>query len=93
MIKKQITTVLLGLAGCCLLSNAYADNLVQVFQQALDYDPLYQKAHADFLSITEDVPISRSFLLPQFTTYGFSQYNNQINRSGTNFVFQERDKV
>ena len=41
--KKKLLLALMGLSGSCLFTNIYAENLVQVFQQALSYDPTYQK--------------------------------------------------
>ena len=83
--KKKLKIALLGLS--ILTSHAYAENLEQVFQQALSYDPTYQKAHAQYLATTEDVSISRSFLLPQFNATGFSQYNDQNQRAGAAITF------
>lgn len=86
MITKRIAAALIGIGLLASTSQVFAENLLQVFQQALSYDPLYQKAHADLLSITQDIPITRSFLLPQFNVSGFSQYNNQENRAGATFT-------
>jgi len=80
--KKKLLLALMGLSGSCLFTNIYAENLVQVFQQALSYDPTYQKAGAVYRSTMQDIPISRSYLLPQFDVTGFSQYNDQNQRAG-----------
>jgi len=84
--KKQLTKALLGLSLLSLSHTLLAENLVQVFQRALSYDPTYKKADADRLSIHENVPISRSFLLPQFNVIGSTQQNNQKEREGGSFT-------
>ena len=81
--NKKLTKALFSLGLITLSGNALAENLLQVFQQALAYDPTYQKANAQRLSTHEDIPISRSFLLPQFNALGYSQYNNQKEREGS----------
>ncbi|MAZ40168.1 MAG: hypothetical protein CMF49_08605 [Legionellales bacterium] len=87
--KKQLTKALFSLGLISIANNVWAENLLQVFQQALTHDPTYQKADAQRLSTHEDVPISRSFLLPQFNAIGYSQYNNQKERVGSTINLPE----
>lgn len=44
-----------------------AENLLQVYQQALDNDPTYAQARADWHSAEMSLPIARSQYLPQLT--------------------------
>lgn len=43
-----------------VLINATADNLAQIYQQALTGDPAYQKAHADWLTAKELLPLAET---------------------------------
>jgi outer membrane protein len=57
---------------------ANASNLLQVYQQAQSFDPTFQKAVAQRLSVKEGVPISLSALLPNLT----ASANPSIARTG-----------
>jgi len=79
-----------GLASVCSLglmlsaSPAWAmQDLVQVFQQALQNDQTFQAQIATIQSTREGVPIARSYLLPQLTTAGTAQRTYLSNREGT----------
>lgn len=52
---------LIGSLTLLLCSNAiYADDLMQVYRQALNSDPTFRKAQADWLSAKENLPIAMS---------------------------------
>lgn len=53
------------MASSMLASNAFAADLMQVYQDALINDPTFLAAKTTYLSALQDVPISRSFLFPQ----------------------------
>ena len=60
--KKRLLLLLVSLGIC---TNALAStDLIAVFRQALFSDPTYQQAIAQTLATQENVPISRSVLLP-----------------------------
>lgn len=59
------------------------DDLVQVFQQALQSDPGFKATVANIKATNEGVPIAVSALLPQLTTQGNAQRNLLANRAGT----------
>ena len=64
MMKKWLPLVTVGAACLSFSSLAAAEDLVEVFNQALSSDPTYKAAQAEQLSQHENVPISRAFLLP-----------------------------
>jgi outer membrane protein len=84
--NKILSIGLLSLGLIAVPADIFADNLLEVFQQALAYDPAYQKAAADRNSIAQNIPINRSVLLPQANAAGFSQYNHQVNRQENSFA-------
>lgn len=59
---KKLAYCLLGLLGISTLASA-AD-LMEVYNQALQSDPKFQSAYANYLAIKENVAISRAGLLP-----------------------------
>jgi outer membrane protein len=62
--------VLLTVALISFSSVGYAADLIQVYQEALLSDPIYQQAVAQRLSDNETSPIARSALLPQAAING-----------------------
>lgn len=81
MLKRLAMCVTLLLS----LSNAFAANLLEVYQQALTSDPTFQQAITDRLAQGENVPMSIAALLPQVVLTA----NPAITRSGfagTNFA-------
>lgn len=60
------------------VSTAQAADLLEVYEQALSADPVYQQAVSQRLSTKEGVPISLSSLLPNIAL----TYNPGITRSG-----------
>lgn len=65
-LKKRVSflAALLGLGLCSLAKTAWATDLVDVYQQALQSDPVYQAAIATRLSQHEALPQSIANLLP-----------------------------
>lgn len=61
VMKKQ---VLILIILCCCQMVAKAADLLQVYQQALCSDPIYQQAISQRMATKEGVPISLSALLP-----------------------------
>lgn len=78
-VKPFCIAVTLLLAAPSLL----ADNLLDVFNQALKSDPTFQAAGANRSASNEGIPIAFSFLMPQFVTSANVQHNIQINRVGS----------
>lgn len=67
-INKKICT--LTLFGLCLSTQAFGVDLMQVYQQALINDPTFKEAQTTWLATRENIPISRSTLLPQIKAAG-----------------------
>ncbi|HYF97909.1 MAG TPA: TolC family protein, partial [Coxiellaceae bacterium] len=63
-------------AGSCALifglysSLAHADNLVEVYEQALQNDPTFKEAQATWMAAKENIPISAANLLPALDVNG-----------------------
>ncbi|MBA2710777.1 MAG: TolC family outer membrane protein [Tatlockia sp.] len=60
--KRMLLCLLFG-AGISTLS--CATDLMDIYQQALDNDPLFKQAYSRYMSNRETIPIARSVLLPQ----------------------------
>lgn len=73
--------------------NAKAANLIQVFQQALCSDQIFQQAIAQRLSDKEGVPISRSALLPAAGIIAFPNISkSNVSGSGATFIGSNTEK-
>jgi len=68
--NKGIFTLLIGLAGLFASSYALPANLMEVYRDALQYDPTYKQAKATRDSVNEARPQARAGLLPDLTTSG-----------------------
>ncbi|GAA0854193.1 outer membrane channel protein TolC [Aliiglaciecola litoralis] len=62
--KKSILSLLIGFS---VASQAFADDLYQVYQRALEKDPTINRAKADRDAAFEGISISRANLLPQIS--------------------------
>ncbi|MGB1198291.1 MAG: outer membrane channel protein TolC [Thalassotalea sp.] len=62
--KKTITSLIIGIACATSSAISYAEDLLSVYEQAKQNDPVVLKAHAQFLSSKEDITQARSVLLP-----------------------------
>jgi outer membrane protein len=65
MTKKSITSFIVGVVLSAASSNLYAEDLAQMYQLALQSDPVVQKAKAQALAAKEGITQARSILLPQ----------------------------
>lgn len=78
--QRTIKQLILGLtlAGSTqLLSVAHAENLFQVYQHALQADPVLKAAEAEFLATMENKPQALAGLKPQINLSGSTSYNLQ----------------
>lgn len=62
---------------------AQADDLMQVYYQALHSDPTFKEAQATWLSSKEALPIARAGYLPQLTAAGAYTRSYERNKPGT----------
>lgn len=81
--KKSILSLLVGFS---VASQAFADDLYQVYQQALEKDPTINRAQAERDAAFEGIGISRASLLPQIS--GSISYTDS---SRDQFDFREGD--
>ncbi len=52
------------------LSSAYATDLMDIYEQALENDPIFKNAYDSYMANTEAYPQARAALLPQVTVSG-----------------------
>lgn len=71
-----------------MTSFVYAIDLMDVYHQALDNDPVFKEAYSTFLAKSEALPQAWSQLLPQLTAAGLLGRNNQLIDAGT-FVINQ----
>lgn len=89
--KKKIIFIL-TLCSLILSKGVLATtDLIMVYEQALTYDPTFQKAIAQELSISQNVPIARSYLLPNVGMTA-SPFLSRTIGSGSAALIQGDDK-
>ncbi len=74
--KKTLTSLLIGMSMAASSASAFADDLLQVYQQALTNDPVLLKAAAQYKASKEGITQARAALLPSITAtgeYGISE--------------------
>ena len=62
--KKTLLSMVVGLT---VTTTAWADNLTQVYEQALSNDPVVNRAKADRDAAFKGISLSRANLLPQLS--------------------------
>jgi outer membrane protein len=73
--KKTVISMLVGVG---LANNAFADDLLQVYQQAIENDPVVNRAKADRDAAFEGISLSRANLLPQLSAdIGYTMATNE----------------
>ncbi|MEO1202452.1 MAG: TolC family outer membrane protein, partial [Pseudomonadota bacterium] len=83
---KHLSRLWLGVACLTATAGAQAEGLLEVYQQALQSDPLVREAEANRLAAGEAAPQARGNLFPQITASG--SYTDQT--SDGNNVFTQR---
>lgn len=78
---KKTLLVLTSSLGLLAAGSGYATNLLEVYQQAVRSDPVYQAAEAQYLATRENIPITRSYLLPQINASGTAAQYHQDSQS------------
>lgn len=81
--KKTLITTLLAFGTLCTSQLSQAEDLVQVYQQALTSDPLYQAQKAQYRADIEALPQSIAVLLPDIAGDGDYSGNYQKNHEGS----------
>lgn len=80
--RKIIFSILAFILTSVITITASAANLIEVYQHALACDPTFKSAEAEYLAAKENVPIARSYLLPNLNLSGMLQ--RQMIDVGTN---------
>ena len=79
-----IRRTLITLPFCLLTPFVYAENLMQVYQDALQNDQTYQQAISTWQSEKQNLPIARSYYLPTISSeYNYSETDNSGNNTDT----------
>ncbi|MGJ8692833.1 MAG: outer membrane channel protein TolC [Thalassotalea sp.] len=68
--KKTLRYVIAAIVTTTASHNAWADDLLSNYQQALKNDPVTLKAKAQFMATKESIEQARAVLLPQINAYG-----------------------
>lgn len=85
--KRTLLSLVIGMSAT---TSALADDLLQVYQQALTNDPVVNRAQAQRNAAYEGIPISRANLLPQIS--GAVSYQ-QGSRENTQFAGSDQDNL
>jgi len=80
--KRNIISLIIGIAAAASSSNLYADDLLSVYQQAQANDPVVLKAQAQYMAVKEDIVQARAALYPQISLTG--NYTSQEGDSQNN---------
>lgn len=70
MLRKTLTSLVVGIVGLCASASSQAVNLMDVYHQALTSDPTFQAARSQWLSDKENLNISITDLLPSLDVQG-----------------------
>ena len=84
--KKIQLGVLLYLSLTSMLNAA---DLMDVYRQALESDPLFKAAYSTYMSTSEAIPLARSSLLPQIGIGSQLSINTQNVNAGPSLIFNE----
>ena len=72
--KKTLLCLMFAFSVSSLV---HASDLIDIYKQALENDPIFKEAYSRYMSSTEAVPQARSALLPQLAMTGFVARNMQ----------------
>lgn len=71
--KKTLLCLLFAFS----VTSSHATDLMDIYQQALENDPLFKEAYSSYMSSTEAIPQARAALYPQLSVTGFVARNMQ----------------
>ena len=89
--KKTLTSLLIGMSMAASSASAFADDLLQVYQQALTNDPVLLKAAAQYKASKEGITQARAALLPQISATGNYSLSETDIYSSENDIVLTRD--
>lgn len=84
--KKTLASLLIGLTYVASSTSVFAEDLMQMYQQALQNDPVVLKAAAQYRAASEDIELARSILLPQLNGFGSYEDGSGENISDGSFA-------
>jgi outer membrane protein len=89
--NKTLSTLIIAITTAISSTQAQADDLLTVYQQALLNDPVILKSQAQFMIVKEDIVQARSVLLPNLSASGTVSTNERESQQsqliGSEFVF------
>ncbi len=91
---RQLRKRLIALFGSlvCAAAPASAENLLEVYELALMYDPILREAEANYLARRQTTPLARSFVLPSVNfSLGASMGHQEDPNRPTNFASGQPD--
>jgi outer membrane protein len=93
--NKTLSTLIIAITTAISSTQAQADDLLTVYQQALLNDPVVLKSQAQFMIVKEDIVQARSALLPQISANGGYSIGEQefVASDNTSVINQESDSL
>ncbi len=93
--NKTLSTLIIAITTVIGSTQAQADDLLTVYQQALLNDPVVLKSQAQFMIVKEDIEQARSALLPQISANGGYSIGEQefVGSENTSIINQESDSL
>lgn len=94
-ITTTIKSFFCGIAIFCIAFSARAENIVQIYEQALACDPTFQSARAGYLAAAELLPQTLSNLLPHANAYANTSANHvnlRVNNKDFGFLIPAEDR-
>ena len=93
--NKTLSTLIIAITTAISSTQAQADDLLTVYQQALLNDPVVLKSQAQFMIVKEDIVQARSALLPQISATGGYSIGEQefVGNDNTTVINQESDSL
>jgi outer membrane protein len=80
--KKLTQLCLILFLSLGVIPLLHAADLLDVYLQALDNDPVFKIAYSEFMSDSQNVPRARAPLLPQFTVNALTSFSRQNVNAG-----------
>jgi outer membrane protein len=74
-LKKYKVIILISTLLTGISQNVFAENLLEVYQDALANDSTFKQAQADWLAARQNLPVAESYLMPNLTITAGGAYN------------------
>lgn len=83
--KRCVRTIIIALVGSLATVSSSAENLLQVYHQAIGTDPTFKAAYQTYLSTSENLPQAWSLLLPNLSFKGTYNFQSISQTAGSAF--------